>query len=281
MKRVALSSALVLAACGGGNEMPPPEHTHDAVTEIRFAAKVGAQDFACGSTYTLGTTATKYKPRDLRFYVSNVVLIDEDGLEVPFTLSANDFQGEGVALIDFEDSSGECANGTTALNTKLVGTAPGGHYKSVAFTLGLPFELNHKDATAAAKPLNSSAMFWSWAMGYKFLKLEGVTTGLPMGHNVHLGSTGCTAGTDPNSITGCSAENRPRITLGDFAAKTSTIVFDAQKLLEGSNLDVNQAGAPGCMSGATDTDCPPIFERLGVPFGGAAATTQTTFSITN
>lgn len=281
MKRVALSSALFLAACGGGTEMPPPEHTHDAVTELRFAAKVGAQNFACGSTYTLGTTATQYKPRDLRFYVSNVALIDEDGAEVPFKLTANDFQGEDVGLLDFEDASGECANGTAALNTKLVGSAPGGHYKSVVFTLGLPFALNHKDATAAAKPLDSSAMFWSWAMGYKFLKLEGLTTGLPSGHNVHIGSTGCMAGSDPNSITGCSAENRARITLSDYAPTTSTIVFDVEKLLAGSDLDVNQAGAPGCMSGATDTDCPPIFERIGLPFGSAAATTQTTFSITN
>lgn len=279
MKRVALSSALFLAACGGGNQMPPPEQ--DSVTELRFSAKVGAQDFACGSTYSLGTTNTQYKPRDLRLYVYNIALIDEDGAEVPFTLSSNDFQGEGVGLLDFEDSSGECANGTTAVNTKLIGNAPGGAFKSVVFTLGLPFELNHKDGTAAAKPLNSSAMFWNWAMGYRFLKLEGVTTGLPAGHNVHIGSTGCTAGTEPNSITGCSAENRVRITLNNYAPKTSTIVFDVAKVLAGSDLDVNQAGAPGCMSGATDTDCAPIFERLGLPFGTAAATSQTAFSISN
>lgn len=280
MKRVALSSALFFAACGGST-MEPPGHHHDDVTELRFAARVGAQAFACGDTYTLGTTATSYQPRDLRFYVSEVALVDEDGAEVPFTLTANDFQGAGVALLDFEDATGECANGTAAKHTTLAGNAAGGHYKAVVFTLGVPFAQNHQDATAAAKPLNSSAMFWSWNAGYRFLKLEGTTTGLPNGHNVHVGSTGCTAGADPNTVTGCAAENRVRITLSDYAPKTSTIVLDVAKLLEGSDLDVNQTGAPGCMSGATDTDCAPIFERLGLPFGGAAATTQTAFSITN
>lgn len=279
MNRVLLSSALLLVACGP--EMEPPGHHHDEVTELRFAAKVGAQDFACGSTFTLGTTSTTYKPRDLRFYVSELTLIDEDGAEVPFTLATDSFQGDGVALLDFEDGTGECANGTTETHRTITGTAPGGHYTSLVFTLGLPFALNHRDATAAAAPLNSTAMFWSWNAGYKFLKADGITTGLPNGHNVHVGSTGCVAGATPNTVTECAAPNRVRITLADFAPKTSVVNFDLAALLAGSDLDVNQMGAPGCMSGGTDTDCAPIFQRVGLPFAGAAAMTQTIFTITN
>lgn len=276
MKRFALSSVLFFAACG--QPVEPPTHTHDAVTELPFVAKVGTQNFACGTDFTLGTTQSTWKPRDLRFYVHDIVLIDEDGAEVPFTLANDDFQGEGAALLDFEDASGDCSNGTVETHATLTGNAEGRHYAAIAFTLGLPFPLNHRDATAQAKPFSSSGMFWSWNAGYKFLKVDGFTTGLAMGHNVHVGSTGCMAGAAPNSVERCAAENRVRVRLDGFAAN-STIVFDVAKLFEGSDLDTNQIGAPGCMSGATDTDCAPIFSRLGLPFGGAAATTQTVFSL--
>ncbi|MGV3623782.1 MAG: MbnP family copper-binding protein [Archangium sp.] len=287
MKKALLSFSMFLVGCGGmqtptdGGTGGGEGHHHDEVTELKFAAKVGTQDFACGNTYTLGTTNTEYKPRDLRFYVSDVVLTSTDDLEVPFTLSASAFQGDGVALIDFEDATGECSSGgTSQKNTSLVGTAEGGHYKAITFTLGIPFAKNHVDATAAAAPLNSSAMFWSWNSGFKFMKIDGVTTGLPMGHNLHVGSTGCMAGATPNTVSSCTAENRARITVTGFNTENGVVVLDLAKLFEGSDLDTNQAGAPGCMSGATDPECAPIFQRLGLPFGGNAAVTQTVFSAT-
>jgi uncharacterized repeat protein (TIGR04052 family) len=158
--------------------------------------------------------------------------------------------------------------------------AKGAHYKAISFTVGVPFEQNHQDAAAAAAPLNSTAMFWSWMGGYKFLKIDGVTTGLPMGHNVHLGSTGCVAGATPNSVASCSTSNRVRVTLQGFDPEAKAVALDIASLLAGSNLDVNMAmSAPGCMSGATDADCAPIFAKLGLPFGAAAAGVQGAFFV--
>jgi uncharacterized repeat protein (TIGR04052 family) len=281
----AVSTTLVLA-CGvpsptsdGGSD----HHHHELIKSVRFAAKVGASPFACGQTYALGTPASQYQPRDLRFYVSDVTLISELGGRVKFALEADGtFQSTTVAMLDFEDATGQCSNGTPATHTTLTGEALGGHYAGIEFTLGVPFAQNHQDATAATAPLNSSALFWSWQAGYKFLRADGVTTGLPMGHNVHLGSTGCMPGSMPNEISACSAPNRVTVALTDFDPETSTVVFDLAALLEGSNLDTNMAmTAPGCMSGATDLDCVPIFDRLGLPFGTATPTSQRVFTVQN
>jgi uncharacterized repeat protein (TIGR04052 family) len=260
---------------GGGG------HVHADVTQLTFKAKVGTQDFACGQTYTLGTPSTQYRPRDFRLYVHDVSLRTEEGVDVPFVLSEDGaFQRGGVALLDFENKAGECTNGTEATNTGLKGSAPGAHYTSLSFTIGVPFQQNHQDAAAAQAPLNSTAMFWNWNAGYKFARIDGLTTGLPMGHNLHLGSTGCMAGATPNSITSCANPNRPRITLPFNPEFGRAVVLDLMKLFEGVNLDTNLAmSAPGCMSAPTDTDCAPIFQKLGLPFAGASAGTQSVFSV--
>lgn len=265
-------SLIVLTGCG----TPAPGVTF--ITELPFKAKVGSQDFACGQTFQLGTPATQYKPRDLRLYVHDVTLTTAGGVDERFVLETNAFQRNGLALLDFENKAGDCANGTEETHTVLKGSVIDKTFATVSFTLGVPFEENHQDAAAAAAPLNSTAMFWNWNGGYKFLKADGLTTGLPNGHNMHLGSTGCVAGSTPNSVASCANANRVRVTL-PFDAKKK-IVLDLAKLFEGVNLDTNVAmTAPGCMSTATDTDCALIFQHLGLPFGAAAAQPQTFFTV--
>ena len=72
-------------------------------------------------------------------------------------------------------------------------------------------------ATAAAAPLNNTAMAWSWTAGRKFVKIEvdptrKVTKADATTANTwffHLGSTGCTvpAGATPDKAT-CTNSNR-------------------------------------------------------------------------
>jgi uncharacterized repeat protein (TIGR04052 family) len=282
MKRLLLL-AFGLSACGPMTSMPDggAGHTHGDVTQLTFKAKVGAQDFACGQTFSVGTPATQYRPRDFRLYVHDVVLTTEEGVEVPFTLTDDGtFQRAGVALLDFENKTGDCTAGTEATNTVLKGLAKGGHYETLSFTVGVPFDQNHQDAAAAAAPLNLTGLFWNWNGGYKFARIDGFTTGLPMGHNLHLGSTGCVAGATPNSVASCANPNRPRVTLTFNPEFGKAVVLDLARLFEGSNLDTNTAmTAPGCMSGATDPECAPLFQKFGLTFGGSVPGTQTVFAV--
>ncbi len=128
-------------------------------------------------------------------------------------------------------------------------------------------------------PLNLSSMFWTWLDGYKFVKIDGKTTGQPNGALMHLGSTGCVE-SSPNVVTSCATPNRRVVTLMGFDPTSSVVVADLATLFAGSNLDANAGGPPGCMSGPTDSDCAPIFAALGLAFGGGAQpATQSFFRV--
>lgn len=261
-------AALAAPACGDDESSPPPDAPVDVA--LTFKPRVGSQPFACGQTYTgLGTTGATYEPKDFRLYVHNVRLITPASEEVPLELKDDGaWQKDGVALLDFEDKTGLCTNGTQAMNNRIVGTAPGGHYVGLRFTVGMPFEKNHLNASIESAPFNVATLFWGWEGGYKFIRLDGRTSGLPNGHNFHLGSTECqTSG--PNQVTSCQRPNRFDVEIAPFdPTGAEGVVLDVAALFGGSNLDTNQAqtGA-GCMSESFDEDCAPIFERLGLGFG--------------
>jgi uncharacterized repeat protein (TIGR04052 family) len=262
-----LAAAVLLCACA-----PPTPVT------IHFRGTVGADDFSCGRSFTVN--GASWVPRDFRLYVSEVQVLDAKGVATPVSLVDDGrWQGRGVALLDFEDASGECGNGTPATNDHVVGSLPVGvEPTTLRFTLGVPFALDHADATTAAPPLDSSAMFWSWQAGYKFLRLEGKTAGLSQGLNLHLGSMGCQPGSGANAVRSCDFENTVTVTVPSFSLEHDTVAVDLAALLATSDLQTNTVDTPVlCMSTPDDPDCAPIFAALGLPFGNAAAGTQTFF----
>lgn len=287
---------------------------------LRFQAQVGDQPFHCDQSYTLGTPTSTVTPLDFRFYVSDVALIDADSNTVPLMLEQDGrWQYENLALLDFEDKSGGCANGTVELNDRIVGTVPAGNYTGVQFTVGVPFELNHADSTLAASPLNLTSLWWNWQLGYKFARIDLSNTNLtgmlssaapkhehqPQhqgeptspgqgetrdGHDgdgessqaffIHLGSTGCESAEGSQSPSSCSHPNRATVTLTEFDPDQNVIVADLAALVADTNLSVNQPNtAPGCMSEPNDRDCVGIMNALGLAFNGAAAQQQTFFKM--
>lgn len=250
---------------------------------IRFAARVNGAPFACSQKYEgIGTTASTISPRDFRFYVHNIRAVDNDGREVPVEVTQDGkWQLDGIVLLDFEDASGSCTNGTLDLNDRVTGTVPRGTtWKALRFTLGVPFEKNHTDLTTMPPPLNLTALSWVWNAGRKFARLDFSSTGLPRGVAIHLGSTGCTPSDTKTTIpTHCTEPNRAEIEIPNFDPATGVVVADLGRLLADSNVDVNQEKTPaGCMSGTNDADCAPIFANLGLTFGGKPGR-QTFFSL--
>ncbi|NJK61634.1 MAG: metallo-mystery pair system four-Cys motif protein [Synechococcaceae cyanobacterium SM2_3_1] len=265
---------------------------------IQFAAMVGGQPFACGQRYpNLGSAGTEVTPTDFRFYVSEVALIDAEGTIVPVSLEQDGiWQYESVALLDFEDKSGPCANGTTETRDQVVGTVPAGDYQGLQFTLGIPFELNHEDATLASSPLNLTSMWWNWQGGYKFVRID---LELPMemdqpesqnhgdhshvdhaygaggGFLIHLGSTGCGITPGNQKPDRCSNRNAPLIRLDNFNLAQDVVIADLAALVVDSDLSSNAPDtALGCMSGPEDGDCVGILANLGL-----GSDTQTFFQV--
>ncbi len=252
---------LVLALLGAGC-------SNSSDVNVEFVGMVGSEMAACGQTYAgIGTTSSDLTLTDFRLYVHDVRVVTMDGVEVPVTLEQDGvWQHEGVALLDFENGDG-CEAGTAETHTSITGTAAdGGPFRAVRFRLGVPFELNHADAATAPSPLNLTAMFWNWRGGYKFFRVDGRTTGQPMGYRIHLGSTACD-GDDRGNVTTCGNPNRPEIEVPIDPA-TGAVRVDVAALLSGSDVDSDQGDAPGCMSGVDDPDCGPIFEGFGI--GGAS-----------
>lgn len=141
---------------------------------IDFAAYVGEEEFVCGESYDgVGIEESTVTPTDFRFYVSNLALIDEEGNAIPLELEQDGkWQYQNTTLLDFEDGSSVCDNGTRDINTTVFGTVPEGDYQGLQFTMGVPQKLNHGDAAIAESPLNLTSMWWNWQGGYKFLRVD-------------------------------------------------------------------------------------------------------------
>ena len=264
-----------------------PGHAAERTVTLDFAGEFAGAPFDCGRTVEgLGASDTDVTVSDYRLFVSEVRLIDASGGETPLALETDGrWQGEGVALLDFEDGSGNCTNGTPETNAEVTGTVPEGDYVGVAFDIGVPFAVNHGDPTLAGSPLNLTAMFWNWRGGYRFLRVDMAPAGegeMPgeqemaaegghggahggRGWALHLGSTRCDAPSPTSAPESCADPNRVAVRFDDFDPDADTIVVDPAAVLAEADLSGNAPDtSPGCMSAPDDTDCEPVMERLGL-----------------
>ena len=151
MNRMQLAAVATIAtlftACGSSTDTGPQPVTID------FKALVGTQTFSCADTagYAIGTGTLPWIPKDFRFYVSNVRLVDAAGAEAPVTLDASVWQGYGVALLDFENGTGNCTGGTVETNKSIQGTVAPGTYVGLKFDVGVPTASNHLNVDAATE----------------------------------------------------------------------------------------------------------------------------------
>jgi len=101
--------------------------------------------------------------------------------------------------------------------------------------------------------------------------------------NFHLGSTGCVGNPQTGDTVTCSNINRPVITLNGFDPETNAIQFDYAALIANSNLGEDTGGAPGCMSGVSDSECNDVFTSLGLNLANGdndVTLNQTVFTVT-
>jgi uncharacterized repeat protein (TIGR04052 family) len=271
---------------------------------------VGNKIARCGETYAgVGSSNASILLQDFRIYVSNARLIGRNGEETPIKLTPDGkWQNDQVTLLDFENASGNC-NGNADMNMSLRGEAPKGDYTGLAFDIGVPYEINHKDPTLASAPMNVTALTWPWRIGYKFTTIDLETTGGAMsamtpkkvsaqesghampgmrmgpgmkmgeaasGFSIHLGSTDCGEGSPMSAPTApCGNPNRATYRLAKFDARKQTVVLDLAALLAKTDVTVNAPGSSsGCMSFADDDDCIAIMDRFGLGFRGKASSGQ-------
>ena len=102
-------------------------------------------------------------------------------------------------------------------------------------------------------------------------------------HNFHLGSTGCSGDATTGEVVTCSNENLVHVSLTGYSATAghgAAVVLDLAKLMVGADINTDNGVKVGCMSFPNDPECPVLFNNLGLPYGGTAATsTQSVFSV--
>ncbi len=264
---------------GEGSSSETGEET--MAVSVQFAANIGGEPWVCGQTYGgVGTPPTEVEPRDLRFFVQDVQLVRaSDGEAVPLVLDVvAPWQAETVAMLDFEDASGACADagGNVETNTVVTGVVPQGEYDGLRFTVGVPEDLNHEDPLVLPAPLTAGSMTWGWLYGFKFIKVEvqEVVEEPPFGGGTfHLGSNGCTGMPAVEEVT-CALPNRAEIELETFDVATDSVVLDVGALFAETNITEDTQ----CHS--FQAECAPLFDRVGVDLEtGLPSPTQVVFDV--
>ncbi len=275
---------------------------------IEFVPRVGTSAFACGTQYDLGTPLVRADVSDFRFYVHDVRLVRADRTEVPVALAASEWQAMGVAMLDFENATGACDQGDSAMNSTIRGTVPPATYTGLKFRLGIPQAINHADVTSVPSPLNRSTLFWGWNAGHIYFAATTRATrtfvdagvsdasapvhttdagntghgggvsdaGSTIQHFTHIGSTMCDG--DPvggTPVTACARPARPEFTF-DFNPSTGRVIVDFAAVKEGSDITT---GA-GCHS-FTAGPCTTPFAHLGIDWATGIYTpaSQTVFRV--
>ncbi|MBR7783614.1 MbnP family copper-binding protein [Undibacterium luofuense] len=291
---LSLISAAVLAACGGGgSDNTPAAPSGPRSLSISFDMIANGVAAKCGTPITgLGSKSSTVDLQNAAFYVSNINLVDAAGNLTPVTLASNDWQYDKVALINFNDgSSTACGGKAQATNAVITGTVPAGNYVGIQYEIGVPESLNHTDYATAPKPLNVQSMAWSWTSGRKFMLLEvnpvggvtvtrtnnttnppTVTSSTQASWYTHLGATGCTSDATTGTYA-CTNANRMLVRLNSFNPDTQKITLDLNAMYNNVDLTSDTAGAPGCMSGKTDTECQGVFSNLKIDLNSGAPAT--------
>lgn len=148
---IALMIVLAMSSCKKDEIMGNTKQ----VLDFHWHSKIGTQDAKYGVEYTT-KGGVKFELTDWRYYVSNFVLIKDDGTEYKVA--------DKVFLINI-------ANADYSLDS-----VPVGKYKGFKFYVGLDSVTNHLDPTlyAAGNPLalQNPPIHWSWNAGYIFFKVE-------------------------------------------------------------------------------------------------------------
>lgn len=229
----------------------------DLPVEIPFNAAWNGRPIACEDTAPALT--------DLRFFVTNPRLIDEEGRahDVRF---ATEFEWENdvVALIDLENGRGSCAGGSTEVYNRIIGVARTGEYRGLRFTVGVPFRINHSDPRSASPPLDQADMHGGSVSGYTFLR-AGVAGGEGE-FEIRVGSTACEGSV--GYVTGCEFPNRIEVFLPDFLPG-GRVAVNLDRLLD---ADGPKAAQIRCLSGPRDGPCAHAYAALGIDIETGLAT---------
>ena len=211
---MAITTVAALSSCSkedNNNDSTPAKVT------LQFDHYVGAEkltlgDAASAKAYTSNGQTLKFS--EVKYVITNVVLVKADGTKVPYHTEDLD---KGGFLINQADA---------ASLAPVLNEIPSGDYKGIEFGLGVKKELNNlslQDKFPNFYKLTGSfkqkeIMHWEWANGYRFVKLEGWYSNPTPGKNKE-------------------GEDLPAITDGELSIHIGS-AFKGTKIVNGEDIKV-------------------------------------------
>lgn len=190
MKLIKYSCALLLCAlissCCNDDDVNNSEENLDGQfgnVTLKFDNGVANQDFIFGTTYNKSNSES-YKIDNLKYIVSNIRVKDSNGNT--FIYSSDE------SMFVVNEANGNNA-GEISINLQNIAAAD---YTEVTFGIGIDQERFNSGASGQGDFLATAedeGMLWSWATGYKFIRLDGTFTSGSMVNqplNIHMGSVG-------------------------------------------------------------------------------------------
>jgi hypothetical protein len=200
---VLFATACVLNSCKKDADSQPVVNQPTVGTvSFQLANVVGTKDLALDGTAYSTASGETFTVTTFNYYVSNIKFAKADGTTYA---APNEYH-----LIDASKAS------TTAFT---ISNVPVGDYTGVSFVVGVDSTTTKGDPLVLPGDLNpANAMYWAWATGHIFLKLEGTVTS-----------------TSPNKALTCH--------IGGYRQPYSAIVTAAPSF-NGSTLSVGGGQAP-------------------------------------
>lgn len=229
--------------------------------QLQFQLAFNGQPVDCMSA--LDVDGTNWQINALLFYVYDVSFGD-----APLTMHASSVQDQSVAVSAptrevslvgsrcDEDPRWSVDVSVPAL--KISEETSNSVKDTLHFTLGVPFPLNHQNPLLAKGDLADSDMFWTWQLGYKFLRFDTSAQDQKQHWALHFGSLGCDSASAVRSPTQpCQYPNQVPVSLENFDWSAPIYVhldrlFDSATVAHGS-----------CMGDPNDRACAQVFAALG------------------
>jgi uncharacterized repeat protein (TIGR04052 family) len=270
-----------------GSVIPTEPEVRTEPVELRFEAVLGDAPVACGDVLQgVGEMELTRRLSELRFFVGDVALLDENGSAVAVSLTDDGvWQQPRLGVVDLDDAEGSCS-GSPGEHAILTGEVPEGNYSGIRFRVGVPSNMTEADLAGNRAPLDRSDMQWPWAPAYNFFFLA-VTTEDPEGLLPSSGSaeTGIYSTVSIGGFAAASEDGAdvwlPAVQVDGFEPSRDVLQVDLRAILQ--NLDLTTGGA--CM-GSNLPPFPPMdgcseaLTALGLdPVTGANQGEQTVFSV--
>ncbi|TQV72833.1 metallo-mystery pair system four-Cys motif protein [Aliikangiella marina] len=217
---------------------------------IKFNPSFNSNPVGCDTV--IKNEGESYQLNQIQFYISSVLLMDSQGTWHPASFVTSQNRHNEVVLV-----GGVCPD-PFDWGLNIITPIERNNIKALQFDLGVPFHLNHRNPLTQESPLNQSDMFWTWQLGYKFLRTE--FSGTESDWVFHLGSTGCTSPAPvraPESP--CKNPNRSTITITPFDS-TKVVKVNLDQLLK----DTSSLDEKNCQSFEGNALCDLLFPRVGI-----------------